>query len=109
MKTPTIKEITFTNNRLDSSFFKSDPATDIWLCVSGVLKAFPELPADTTRFTALFSLRPFVGSTRVFFNNPDYPNTLVISGEAFVPCYDDFLAIKKLTGATKRFYVKIKR
>lgn len=109
MKTPTIKEIKFTNNRLDSSFFKSDPAANIWLCVSGVLKAFPELPVDTTEFTALFSLRLFTGSTRVLVSNfEEYPKLLVIAGKPFAPCTDDFLAIKKLTGATKRFYVKIK-
>lgn len=109
MKTPTIKEIKFTNNREQSSFFKSDPASNIWLCVGGVLNAFPELPADTTEFTALFSLRPFVGSTRVLVSNfNEYPRLLVVAGKGFAPCGDDFLALQKLTGATKRFYVKIK-
>lgn len=105
MKTPTIKEIKFINNRQQSSFFQSSPVENIWLCISGVLMAFPELPADTTEFTALFSLRPFTGSTRVLVSNF---GELVIAGEPFVPCVDDFLALKKLTGATKRFYVKIK-
>lgn len=109
MKTPIIKEIRFTNNREQSSFFKSDPAANIWLCVSGVLKAFPKLPADTTEFTALFSLRPFVGSTRVLVSNfEEYPRLLIVAGKAFAPCTDDFIALKKLTGAAKRFYAKIK-